>query len=292
MHMIFPATRRDRHLAWTSLGLCVFIALVLVCGLFLRTGKAEKNAHAEVQRLNPANVVDDAQHAPGGIDAQVRSPEPVLAREVRTAVPAPGVAAMPGSMPGQDFAAEMRDLRHEFDNLRDELMLLSESVAELGRKRSSSRAERPVVGAGERSMSSAPQAVDGVHIVAAGETLGVIAGRYGLDAGCLSVWNRLRDPHLIYPGDRLRLSGAESCGGDSGSIGFVPGGRTYAPPHRTQSDWRIIGMGNAQVALRRGADRPRLFRVGEEVPGAGRILHIDPHTGQVRTTQRRFMQTH
>ncbi len=46
------------------------------------------------------------------------------------------------------------------------------------------------------------------HIVRKGETLFSIAWRYGKSADDLARWNRLGDGSLIYPGQRLRLTGA------------------------------------------------------------------------------------
>ncbi|HEU4618037.1 MAG TPA: LysM domain-containing protein, partial [Gammaproteobacteria bacterium] len=44
-----------------------------------------------------------------------------------------------------------------------------------------------------------------VHVVQRGETLYAIASRYGLDYRDVARWNRLRDPDMIYVGQRLRL---------------------------------------------------------------------------------------
>ncbi len=46
-----------------------------------------------------------------------------------------------------------------------------------------------------------------VHIVRKGETLYAIAWRYGKTPQDIARWNRLGDGSLIYPGQRLRLSG-------------------------------------------------------------------------------------
>lgn len=43
------------------------------------------------------------------------------------------------------------------------------------------------------------------YVVVSGDTLSVIAWRYGLDYRQIAEWNRLRSPHLIYPGQHLWL---------------------------------------------------------------------------------------
>ena len=55
--------------------------------------------------------------------------------------------------------------------------------------------------------SSSWQESRDVHIVRKGETLYAIAWRYGKSVPDLARWNRLGNGSLIYPGQRLRLSG-------------------------------------------------------------------------------------
>ncbi len=51
-----------------------------------------------------------------------------------------------------------------------------------------------------------PEAADGkVHVVARGETLSTIAAANGVDVGALAEMNRIDDPSLIRPGQRIRL---------------------------------------------------------------------------------------
>ncbi|HWJ02386.1 MAG TPA: LysM domain-containing protein [Verrucomicrobiae bacterium] len=47
-----------------------------------------------------------------------------------------------------------------------------------------------------------------VHFVKSGETLHVIARLYGTTMGALIRENRLRNPNLIYPGQRLTIPGS------------------------------------------------------------------------------------
>lgn len=50
-----------------------------------------------------------------------------------------------------------------------------------------------------------------VHVVQPGETLYTIAWRQGVDYKTLARWNNLRNPDLIYVGQRLRLSAPEGA---------------------------------------------------------------------------------
>ena len=59
-------------------------------------------------------------------------------------------------------------------------------------------------GAAERPSGKPPS----VHVVRRGETLSAIAFRYGLDYRSIARWNRLRDPYVIHPGQKLALRGA------------------------------------------------------------------------------------
>jgi lipoprotein NlpD len=67
------------------------------------------------------------------------------------------------------------------------------------------------------------------HIVRKGETLFSIAWRYGKSANDLARWNRLGDGSLIYPGQRLRLTGPAASTRRSASTGST----TKSPPPRS-----------------------------------------------------------
>ncbi|MGI9331302.1 MAG: peptidoglycan DD-metalloendopeptidase family protein [Gammaproteobacteria bacterium] len=75
------------------------------------------------------------------------------------------------------------------------------------------------------------------HTVREGETLYSIAFRYGLDQRQLASWNGLGSGRLIYPGQRLKLTGpaVSGSGRSSRSAGKAPAPR---PPAIPVSDWR------------------------------------------------------
>ena len=47
-----------------------------------------------------------------------------------------------------------------------------------------------------------------VHVVRRGETLSAIAWQHGLDYRSIALWNRIHEPYVIYPGQKLALHGA------------------------------------------------------------------------------------
>lgn len=72
----------------------------------------------------------------------------------------------------------------------------------------------------------APAATGGTHVVAQGETLGLIARRYGTTVAALARANGLANPNWIRAGQRLRVSG-----GAAGHPGVCPvhGGARFIP---------------------------------------------------------------
>lgn len=75
-----------------------------------------------------------------------------------------------------------------------------------------------------------------------GDTLFAIARRFGLDHRDIARWNRLGDGELIYPGQRLRLSGAVAATGKAPGVTAAPepaDGEAIAPP----SGWRWPAAG-------------------------------------------------
>ena len=55
----------------------------------------------------------------------------------------------------------------------------------------------------ERLLSGSGRA----YVVQRGDTLSAIAGRLGVDWRDLAARNRLRDPHLIFPGQMILVAG-------------------------------------------------------------------------------------
>ncbi len=91
-----------------------------------------------------------------------------------------------------------------------------------------------VLAALERAPRYSPPVIEtAVHRVRRGETLSVIARRYGTSIGTLMRLNRLSNPHRIWPGQRLRVTGRTL------RTSVRPGGRVTYSVRRGDSLWRI-----------------------------------------------------
>ncbi len=108
-----------------------------------------------------------------------------------------------------------------------------------------------------------------VHIVRKGETLYAIAWRYGKSPKDIARWNRLGDGSLIYPGQRLRLSGPAAVARST------PTKRTTAPTSRplpsipSQPSPKWAWPTGGRVSVEFGAK-----------PGTGTGILIDGKAGQ------------
>lgn len=81
--------------------------------------------------------------------------------------------------------------------------------------------------------SSGGSSSGGVYVVRRGDTLAGIAARYHTTVARLMASNGIRNPNLIFVGQRIRLSGSSSGGGSSGGGGS--GGGTVPAP--TSGKW-------------------------------------------------------
>jgi len=113
------------------------------------------------------------------------------------------------------------------------------------------------------------------HTVRTGETLFVIAWRYGIDTNELSRWNKLGDGSLIYPGQVLRLTlppgmsvrPAGSRATASGSSGSSAAKKLPSIPTQPPPPWRWPTDGSVVVTF------------GER-PGTGTGILIAGREGQ------------
>ena len=60
---------------------------------------------------------------------------------------------------------------------------------------------------GPRSAEPAAAKQPAAHVVRKGDTLSAIAWQYKLDWRSVARWNRIRDPYVIHPGQRIALTG-------------------------------------------------------------------------------------
>jgi lipoprotein-anchoring transpeptidase ErfK/SrfK len=106
-----------------------------------------------------------------------------------------------------------------------------------------------------------------------GETLYSIARRYGTSASAIASANRLRNPSLIYSGQRLVIPGSGGGGGGGGG-GSVPTGGTTHIVQRGETVSRIAyryGTTVAAIASANGLRNPSLIYVGQRlrIPSGG-----------------------
>ncbi|CAN5162514.1 hypothetical protein BH18ACT5_BH18ACT5_07450 [soil metagenome] len=109
----------------------------------------------------------------------------------------------------------------------------------------------------------------GTHVVAAGETLGAIASRYGIDVTTLADLNGITNLSLIYIGTALRLSGPVTptlapSATSSGAVHVVAAGENLAKLAA------MYGTSIAELVNANDIDNPNLIRLGQNltVPGS------------------------
>ncbi|HNS51480.1 MAG TPA: LysM peptidoglycan-binding domain-containing protein [Anaerolineae bacterium] len=127
----------------------------------------------------------------------------------------------------------------------------------------------------------------GIHIVQRGETLASIAYRYGTSVNALASLNGIRNPNLIYVGQRLRVSGS-SGGGSSGGGSSGGGGkwievdlssqRLYAHQGNTVVYSFIVSTGIARYPTPTGTFRVYAKYLSTPMSGPGYYLPGVPHT--------------
>lgn len=112
------------------------------------------------------------------------------------------------------------------------------------------------------------------HTVREGETLYAIAWRYGLDQRQLASWNKLGTGSLIYPGQKLKLTGPNATAATpSSQAGGSPGrpaqSRPATPPPVTSaqrvSDWRWPTAGPLVAAYGASAKTASGIEIGGQL---------------------------
>lgn len=98
------------------------------------------------------------------------------------------------------------------------------------------------------------------HTVRRGETLSLIARRYGVSTAALQQVNRIRNPNRIYPGTRLVIPVHGTVPPDT-ALTAVAGGRT-SPHHRVTSITHVVRRGEtlSAIAARYGVSQSNLMR--------------------------------
>ncbi len=133
------------------------------------------------------------------------------------------------------------------------------------------------------------QAQGTVHVVQRGENLAQIARRYGTSVSAIAAANGLRNPNLIYVGQRLRIPTGGGSAGGGGAVHVVRRGETL------QGIALRYGTTPGAIAAANGLRNPNLIYVGQRlrIPtgggsaggGSNRWIDVDLSSQTVRAYQ-------
>jgi len=101
-----------------------------------------------------------------------------------------------------------------------------------------------------------------IHVVQAGEHIGIIAGLYGISVNALVRVNALDDPSLIVPGQRLRIPAAEADAPPPTSDYHQ---HTTFPT--TTEKWIDVDLSEQRVVAYEGTTEVRSFIISSGLPG-------------------------
>lgn len=119
------------------------------------------------------------------------------------------------------------------------------------------------------------------HTVTAGETLKIIAARYGVSPEDLARWNRIENPNLIHLGQRIRIPTREPPAALQGSEGAASGVAWRWPVQGTlltlfegENGNKGIDIGGAVGARIAAAGDGRVAYAGSGLKGYGELIII------------------
>ncbi|MFJ3958553.1 LysM peptidoglycan-binding domain-containing protein [Arthrobacter sp. NPDC090010] len=121
--------------------------------------------------------------------------------------------------------------------------------------------------------TGAPASSGSSYTVKAGDTLGAIAARHKVSLSSLLSANRLSMSSIIYPGQKLRLSGAPASSGSTGSAGsnLVPDSFLgYKYPAA------VVNSANRNKALLNAAPVPTRAQMQQIVADTARRMGVEP----------------
>jgi len=103
-----------------------------------------------------------------------------------------------------------------------------------------------------------------VHIVQAGEDVGIIADFYGISVYALVQANRLDDSNLIIPGQRLRIPPATA---ENAPVVAVPGYHQHTTFPTTTEKWIDVDLSEQRVVAYEGTTQVNAFIISSGLPG-------------------------
>jgi lipoprotein-anchoring transpeptidase ErfK/SrfK len=146
--------------------------------------------------------------------------------------------------------------------------------------------QRLIIPGGGSGGGSGGSSAGGVHIVQRGETLASIAYRYGTSVAALAAANGIRNPNLIYVGQRIRISGGSGGGGSTPPAGGgakwievdLSSQRVYAHQGNSVVATFVVSTGISRYPTPTGQFRIYAKYGAVNMSGPGYYLPNVPHT--------------
>ncbi|GAB0154516.1 LysM peptidoglycan-binding domain-containing protein [Marinobacterium sp. BA1] len=286
----------------------------------------DHSADAEVDRI-AALMEGRATPAPNGSRASTNVPQ--APRNATTAAPAPGNSASEGSlsiegdagsiegmiqqMVGQmddvavrvaeiekhnrETQAQVRATQQEVGALKQAQSTTLQSLVQMQKQldeilRGSSQTAQRASGNGTGNSGKQQSVVGGMHTVARGESLSLIAAKYGVSLEALVKTNGINNPSFIPVGLKVRVDGNDISDAEkarnarltTGAIAATTRSGGSAVAKYSGPVWQVAGMSPGRVVLVSRDGQYVSGAVGESVPGVGRITSINMASQTVSTT--------
>ena len=132
-------------------------------------------------------------------------------------------------------------------------------------------------------------AEEGVHVVAPGESLGIIAQKHGVSTRDLAANNGIANPNIVRVGQRLTIPGFIATDATATSVeATLPGSSGYYTISRGDTLSQVAerhGMATADLMRLNGLSDPNFAWVGQQLRVSARVEAVAPDAEQVELTQ-------
>lgn len=287
----------------------------------------DQNAEAEVDRIA---ALMEGRSVPSGSDDRASTSGQQVPRNASVAAPAErgkdgsggtlsiesdagSIEGMIQQMVGQmdDVAVRVAEIEKDNRETQAQVLATQQEVGRLKQAQSSTlqslekmqKQLDEILNGSSQSASHAPSknegnrtkrnvAVGGMHTVAKGESLSLIAAQYGISLDTLVQANGINNPSFIPVGLKIRVDGNEVSEADkarnarltTGVIAASTRGSSSTAAQSSGPAWQVAGMSPGRVVLVSREGRYISGAVGENVPGVGRITAINMAAQTVSTT--------